>query len=274
MFQVPQHQGGFRRLRLQEQREEDVERAEPDAILAQLRARRLIERLHLLVDRLAAHDAEILHHAERDAARETGHILGLGDLYKRLQALGDDFGQPRVEAFKHLFLVGRAELLICLQLQRWLQRIVAGHQGGDHIAAPKHLAFAAEFDRIGLGRRDAARAHGQFLGQHVRCRRTRGLALQVFGLCLWMEHKAFEAADKMVLDLDRAILGDLGGHLILVAQALDQGAGLAIDKALREADVQRIRQLVLDVAGARLPFGRVLQPVIPVGDKRPRADMS
>ena len=111
MLQVPEHQCGFGSGGLEQQREEDIEGAETHAVLAQLRARGLIEGLHLLVDRVAANDTEVLDHAEGDAACEAGYVFSFVDLDEWLQSLADDFGQPGIEALKHAFLVGRGQLL-------------------------------------------------------------------------------------------------------------------------------------------------------------------
>ena len=84
--------------------------------------------------------------------------------------------------------------------------------------------------------------------------------------------QALDAADRLVLDHDRAVVLDpreLGAAL----QALEQHLRAAVDEALGQPVVQRIAQRVLDRARALLPVRRIAQPVGVVGDVGPGADV-
>lgn len=69
MFQGPQRCGQLRRSRFELHRQVDVESPEPHAILAQLRARGLVQRLDFFRDRLALENAEVFLQLERDPTR-------------------------------------------------------------------------------------------------------------------------------------------------------------------------------------------------------------
>src|SRR3546814_11773819 len=58
---------------------------------------------------------------------------------------------------------------------------------------------------------------------------------------------------------------------LALAQAAEQGRGPAVDEALGEPLVERVRQLVLELARPLLPALRVIEPVLPVGDVCPGA---
>ena len=77
----------------------------------------------------------------------------------------------------------------------------------------------------------------------------------------------------MVLDVDRAVFGDIRRQLVLVAHALHQSRRPLVDEPLRQPLMQRVRQLILDLARPRLPMGRILEPVRAVRYERPGADM-
>ena len=94
------------------------------------------------------------------------------------------------------------------------------------------------------------------------------------GLRVGEEAEALEPADEMLLDLDRAVLADVGCELLLVAHAAHQSARAAVDEALGELLVQRVRQRVLDLARLALPVHGVLEPARAVRHERPGADMS
>ena len=87
------------------------------------------------------------------------------------------------------------------------------------------------------------------------------------------KRKPLQAADVVRLDVDRAVLGDLGVELVLLLQPAHQRAGAAVDEALGEPLVQRIGQAVLDGARAVLPVLGIGQPVGAVGHERPGADV-
>jgi hypothetical protein len=59
----------------------------------------------------------------------------------------------------------------------------------------------------------------------------------------------------------------------LLFQAPHQHAGAAVDEPRRQPLMQRIRKTILYRARAVLPMQRIVQPVRPVGDEGPGADM-
>ncbi len=62
-------------------------------------------------------------------------------------------------------------------------------------------------------------------------------------------------------------------ELALGCQLADQKGRPPIDKALRDARVQRVRKPILDAAGALLPCRRIFHPVAAMGDVGPGADV-
>ncbi len=136
MLQRPERDGELGRSGLQESREVDVERAEANAVLTELRARLLIEVLHHVGDQLALHHAEALGEAEGDAAGEAREILRLGDIDQRFQPLGDDLVTPGFEAGLDFLAVGAGQVLIGQQVDLRLQGIFRGFERGDLLVAP------------------------------------------------------------------------------------------------------------------------------------------
>ncbi len=258
---------------LQKGRKIDVEGAEADAVLAQLGARLLIEALHHVGDQLALQHAEALGQPERDPPRQPRHVLGLGDVDQRLQAIGDEFVAPRLEAGLHLLAIGAGQMLIRQQSHLRLQGIVGGLEGRDLLVAPKHPTGARQLEGVRLGGSDTAGPHAQLTREDVGGGAACGLAVDAFRLRLGRELKPAQAADEVVLDMNGAIFGNLRREFLLVAQTLHQGTGAPIDEALRQLLVECVRQAVLDGAGAGLPVGRVLQPIGAVGDEGPGADV-
>ena len=233
----------------------------------------MVKRFHFVVDGFAAYHAKVFDHAEGNTARQTRNVFGLGDLDEGLQALADDLGEPSIEAFEHALLVRLRQLLVGLQNNRRLERIVAGGQVGNDVAAPDDFALSGELDRVGFGGGDTPRAHTQFFAKHMIGGRARRFALQILRLGFGEKLEALETAHVVVFNLDGTIIGDFGVHFVLVAQTFDKGAGAAIDEALRQAFVKRVRQLVLDRACAFLPMDGVRQPLGPVGDEGPGANV-
>ena len=138
---------------------------------------------------------------------------------------------------------------------------------------PDDLPLARQRES-GVGRgREPVCACRQLMHQHFRRRVPRRLAMHARCRRIRREGKAFELADIMLLDDDAAVLLDLGEQAVLVAHALHEHAGALIHKTLRELLVQRVGELVLDLAGLGLPVIGVLEPFAPVRNEGPGADM-
>jgi hypothetical protein len=152
--------------------------------------------------------------------------------------------------------------------------------GGGHprfqprdLTSRHKLAAAAELEGVGLGRDHATHAHRQLLGKHVCRRIARGLAVDALGLRVGKEPEALQPAHEVLLDMHRAVLGDLGVKLVLLLQAAHERARAPVDEALGQLFVQGVRQAVLDGPGATLPVLVVGEPIDPVGDEGPGADV-
>ena len=171
--------------------------------------------------------------------------------------------EPGRQPLLHLVALGRLQMLVAdhrdLRLQPVLARLRAlAISWSRQTMRPLRVSLNASF----LARDDAAHAHRQLFGQHLRGGVARGLAVDAVGLAgVGDEAEALEPADEVRLDVDRAVVADIGGQLLLGAQALHQRAGAPVDEALRQLLVQRIRQRILDLARAALPVRGVLQPV-------------
>src|SRR2546430_1387481 len=75
------------------------------------------------------------------------------------------------------------------------------------------------------------------------------------------EAETVDPADIAALDMDLAAFVYRRQQLGLAGQVPHQQGGAAIDKALGDAVVQRVRQPVLDTAGALLPVAGAVDPV-------------
>ena len=275
MLECPQHEPQLASRRLQQQWQVDVERTETHPVLAELPAGGLIEGANVVRDRLALENAEPFLEPEGNAACHAGEIFGCRKLDERLQTLADDLAHPGVEPRLHALLVGAGQIVVRQQHDLGLQRILARLEPRNLLVAPEHASVAREAERICPRGGHAARAHGEFLHQHVSRGIARGLAMDALrlGIGIGREAEALESPDVVVLDRDRAVGRDIGVHLVLVAQALHERARALVDEALRELLVERVRERVLDGARALLPMGRVLEPVGAVGNERPGADV-
>ena len=268
--------GELGRGRLQQQREVDVEGAEAHAVLAQLRARRLIERLDLVGDHLALQDAEVLLAAGtrcRAPARRCpppSPISTSGFSFSAMVCATQ--ASSRACTFSRS---GADRCSSASSVSGRLQRIVGRLELGDLLVASTAMRpCGVSWKASGLAAATRRARMRQLAREHLRRRVARRLAVDALAACVSGEkRKPLSRPTIVVLDVDRAVLGDLGVQLLLVAHALHERAGAPVDEALRQALVQRVRKPVLDRARAPLPVGRVLQPVGAVRDERPRADV-
>ena len=87
------------------------------------------------------------------------------------------------------------------------------------------------------------------------------------------EAKAVEPADELALDDDVAAAGHRTGQLGAALERLDQHGRAPVDEPLGQAIVERVRQLIFDGACPFLPVARIGEPVRPVRDVGPGADV-
>jgi hypothetical protein len=123
LLQPPEHQAQPRRRGLQQERHEDRELPEAHAMLAQQPPRVLVQRLDVIGDLGARHDAVALHQPERHAARQPGDRLVAGHGQKRLELRGDlavdEMLQPALHLEDHL----GARILLDEGLRRGFHRL-------------------------------------------------------------------------------------------------------------------------------------------------------
>ena len=132
-------------------------------------------------------------------------------------------------------------MLVHQQHHLRLERIFTCFELGDFFVAPQDHGLPIQLERIVLGGGDTARPHTQLFGQHLSGGETGGFAIGIFVLGFRRKAEAFETANKMVLDHNRAVRGDIGSKLVFLAHALHQGAGALIDEPLRQTLVHGIR---------------------------------
>ena len=168
---------------------------------------------------------------------------------------------------------GAVQLLVRDQSQSWFERPLASLELGDFGAIPDHTPGPCQ--RKGIVRRidQPAGPLAQLVYQHLSGGMTRGLALQTLCRRVRGEVEAGQSSDEMAFHMDLAVLADLGEEAVLVAHTLHQSARAAIDEALRQALMQRVRKAVFDFAGLILPMALIGKPVRTIGDECPGPDM-
>src|SRR5690606_30967829 len=77
------------------------------------------------------------------------------------------------------------------------------------------------------------------------------------------------SADIVVLDVNRAVLADVGSQPFLVAHATHERARAPIYEPLSQLFVQGVGQGIFDLARTPLPMLRITQPVGAVGYEGP-----
>src|SRR6185312_5592192 len=158
----------------QHDREKDIEGSEPQAVLAEFSARRLIESIDFVGDSLALEGSEIFLQLESNTPRQALQITGLRHFRERLQLLGDRFVKPGLQSCLYLFAVGFADAFVDKKRQPRLQRIVGALELSDLIIAPKNAAAARQLERIVVGCRDATGAHAELTRHDLHRSLARG----------------------------------------------------------------------------------------------------
>ena len=152
------------------------------------------------------------------------------------------------------------------------QRAVALLEPADRVAAPHQAALLGDLE-LGVGADiELVGAPREFGLQRGLAGQAQGLALLAFRRFVDGEPEAVEPADEMALDADLAVVVHFGHKPFLLLQPAHQHAGAPVDKSLRQALVQRLRQPVLDLAGGLPPGLRIVEPAAPVGHIGPGPD--
>src|SRR5262249_12901271 len=106
-LEPPQLQRQHARAGLEQRRQIHVVGAEADTVVAQRRARRLVQALDLLGDALALDHAQRFHELERDAAGDPGQILG-ARRGTRVKSAARDSGSGGPSSFSTCALLQRS----------------------------------------------------------------------------------------------------------------------------------------------------------------------
>ena len=75
------------------------------------------------------------------------------------------------------------------------------------------------------------------------------------------------------LNDDFASLADFRTQNRVLPQAAHQYTGTTVNETLREPFMQRVRQFIFDFSRDFLPMVGITQPIRPIGDKGPGADL-
>ena len=199
--------------------------------------------------------------------------LGGREREQRPEQLLDMRFEPEIEPRLHRLARRAGEMLVGDDAHARAQHLFAGDELADRGAGPAQRAVGGEHELVVRRLRQPRGARVDLAGERL----LRGVLQRLgFGSArrgVGREHEAVEPADGVAFDHDLAGFADLRLELRVLAQPPHQHAGAAVDEALGQPLVQRVGQLVLDAAGDALPMLRIGQPVRPVGDKGPGADM-
>ena len=181
--------------------------------------------------------------------------------------------EPEIEPRLHRVARRAGEMLVGDDAHARLQHLVAGDELADRLADPADGAVGGEHELLVRRLRQPRRARVDLAGQRLLRRAGSALASEPAADASGANMKAVEPADGMAFDHDLAGLADFSFEHRVLAQPPHQHAGAAVDEALGQTLVQRIRQLVLDRAGDALPMLGIGEPVRTVRDKGPGADV-
>ena len=272
------------RRRLQQRRQEDVERAEADAEPVQ---------------RLAVGLLEMRDRAEHRLARK--HAAGVGEHRgKRANAgrAGRDRSRPRravsserrcrsICASSHRLEPGaqrgsglrRQAVERARGAERRLEQRTAGREASEDVALPGDGEAAIVLGEQRKAARRAlrpARRRGGRAPRRAGARRRRAAAACRQGARLGSTRKSKPARWPIGSGptLTSPSAATVTGKRVGAARAdvAHQHGGAAVDEALGQPLVKRVGQPRLDLAGALGPFGRLLQPVGAVRDIGPAAN--
>ena len=238
--------------------------ADAHAGLAKAAALFLVQGAHFVGDERADHCATRLVQAPGDTAGRARQVVRLTGLTQFEQG-----GQHTLDVFAHLGLktaLGLCQGFLCAQiaadqLDGGFQRGRSGDQLGDDLAIPLDLAVILEGEFGHARLCQGAQAPVDFRPQGFHGGRFQGARFQLAALCIGLETQTVKPSDEVTLDGHLAIAGHTGQQVAVIAQALGQRAGAAVDKALHQFLVQGIGQPVLDFPGPAAPVVGVACPV-------------
>ena len=272
--QRPQHQPQPRRRGFQHQLLENRELSETHPVLAQQPALVLIERLHIIRNLGARHNAHRLDDAEGNPLGQPGQRLVIAQRNQRLELRGNPAFDEMPQTATHFLRHFRPGFLVHERLHLRRQRIGARHQLAHRIFAPHQAALFGDVHfRV---RRVIEFVRAQ--AEHRLKRGNRG-GFQGFGLfatrgLVQLETEALQFTHKLALDRHFTVFVHFRHKGLLLFQSAQQYAGAPVDKSLCQRQMQRIRQPVLDRAGLGPPMRGVLNPLFSLGNIGPGADKS
>ena len=210
---------------------------------------------------------------KRDAARDAGDVLGLGEVEQRSQQLFDMRLQPQIEPGLHRLARRAGQTLVGNDAQPRMQRVVGRDQLRHRVAGPADGAVRGQHELFVRRGREFLGARVDLAGQRL----LRG-GLQRLGIGAGLSRvgrkgESVEAADHMAFYDHFAGLADFRIQHRVFPQAAHQYTGTAINETLREPFMQRIGQFIFDFARNPLPMFGIGQPVRTVGHKGPGPDL-
>ena len=242
-------------------------------MLAKRTARVLVQLFHLGRHGIARQDAHRFGQAERKAAGKAGQGLVAGHVQKRLELGGDLAVDEVLQAAADLFHHFGTGFFVHEGLDRGLGGFGALHQLADRIGAPHQATL---FGEIKLGVRRVVEAVGAKVEFGLQ-RLDRGLRERLRriwrGAGVLLEAEAFQASGEFAFDRHFALVVHFGHESLLLLQPAKEDARPPVDKSLRQCRMQGIRQAVFYSARFLAPMGFVFDPVFPLGDVGPGADI-
>ena len=188
------------RTGLQQVRQIEMIGAEAHAVLAQRRARFLIEAFHLLGDARALQHAERFGELERDAARDAGDVFRAGQRQQRPEQLLDVRLDPEVEPRLHGVARRAGEMLVRENAHARAQHVVARRELADRLAEPADAAVGREHELLVAGMGELCGARVDLAGERLLRGGAQRLAFRTRGRGIGCELEAREPPDRVALD--------------------------------------------------------------------------
>ena len=207
--------------------------AEAHAVFAQRGARGLVEILHLGGDLRALQHAERLDQLERDAARNAGDVLGLGEPEQRPQQFFDMRLQPQIEPRLHGFARRAGQPIVGNDAQRGCSASSAATSFATASPVQRMVPSDVSTNCV-VGRRgEFFGARVDLAGQHLLCCRLQRLGVGSCFRRIWRKGESVEAADRMAFNDHFAGLADFRIQNTVLPQAAHQYTGTAVNETLR-----------------------------------------
>ena len=247
--------------------------AETDPVLAQARARVLVEIADHVRHVAAEQNAEIFSQPECEAARQTFQVLGMGQIVERLEHRSDLVIDVAVETGGHDITGLAFELIVGQKHDTRLQHMIAGDQATHGITQPAQSAVAAERE-IAVARSMQARGPClEFKSQRLlRGSRSR-LGIRGLGRLVDYEPESGQLADMVAFDEDIPVHTYFRFEHRIFSQPPHEHRCPAVNEAFRQPFMQCIGQSVLYFSCLFLPVCRIGKPMRTIGNIRPRSDL-